>query len=316
MSVRETAVEKTEETGCPECDGSLETDEQGETTCDVCGVVVDEQRLDHGQEWRTYDDDANSRSRVGSPRNPTRHDDGLSTDIGMTEDSTSLRWRRMRTLNKRANRSSKRARTEMRCMQEIRRIAGRLDLSETIIVDACVIARTDHDCELGWMGRSTESISAAALYSACRIRSRPVRPARLAEASGHEDTTTSRVVKLFHELVREQDLDIQILTGADHVPRICSEVGVPDSIRRRATEIAVQAPGEGIFKSPTVVAAAAVRSAQLERRGRRSEISQREIADAVDRSSVSVRSCVEDFVQNGLSDCCPPSEVRGGGGDE
>ncbi|WP_275264636.1 TFIIB-type zinc ribbon-containing protein, partial [Halobellus captivus] len=38
---------------CPECGGTLITDEtHGETVCSDCGLVVDEDSIDRGPEWR------------------------------------------------------------------------------------------------------------------------------------------------------------------------------------------------------------------------------------------------------------------------
>jgi len=50
---------------CPECDGQVTTNVK-ETVCEDCGLVIEEQRLDHGPEWRAYD--ADERERTGAPR--------------------------------------------------------------------------------------------------------------------------------------------------------------------------------------------------------------------------------------------------------
>jgi len=38
---------------CPECDGHVTTNIK-ETVCEDCGLVIEEQRIDHGPEWRAY----------------------------------------------------------------------------------------------------------------------------------------------------------------------------------------------------------------------------------------------------------------------
>ena len=40
---------------CPECDGRVTTNAV-ETICEECGLVIDEQRIDHGPEWRGFDE--------------------------------------------------------------------------------------------------------------------------------------------------------------------------------------------------------------------------------------------------------------------
>jgi hypothetical protein len=57
---------QTESSGnqCPECNGHVTTNVK-ETICEDCGLVIEEQRLDHGPEWRAYD--ADERERTGAP---------------------------------------------------------------------------------------------------------------------------------------------------------------------------------------------------------------------------------------------------------
>jgi len=69
---------------CPECDGRVTTNTV-ETVCEECGLVVDEQRIDHGPEWRGFDED--ERERTGAPLTAARHDRGLSTEIGRGTDT-------------------------------------------------------------------------------------------------------------------------------------------------------------------------------------------------------------------------------------
>jgi len=38
----------------PECVGRVTTNTV-ETVCEDCGLVIDEQRIDHGPEWRAYE---------------------------------------------------------------------------------------------------------------------------------------------------------------------------------------------------------------------------------------------------------------------
>ncbi len=57
------------ETVCPEWGGSLATDEiHGETVCETCGLVVDEDSIDHGPEWRAFNpQEKDEKSRIGAP---------------------------------------------------------------------------------------------------------------------------------------------------------------------------------------------------------------------------------------------------------
>jgi len=64
---------------CPECDEHITTNVR-ETVSKEYGTVIEEQCLDHGPEWRAYNED--ERERRGAPLIAARHDRGLSTEIG------------------------------------------------------------------------------------------------------------------------------------------------------------------------------------------------------------------------------------------
>ncbi|PSP45488.1 transcription initiation factor IIB 2, partial [Halobacteriales archaeon QH_6_66_25] len=68
---------------CPECSGKLIVDdEHGETVCTECGLVVEEDSVDRGPEWRAFDaQEKDQKSRVGAPTTNMMHDKGLSTNI-------------------------------------------------------------------------------------------------------------------------------------------------------------------------------------------------------------------------------------------
>ncbi|PSQ09308.1 transcription initiation factor IIB 2, partial [Halobacteriales archaeon QS_5_70_15] len=61
--------EQASELVCPECGGRLENDtEHGETVCAECGLVVEEDEIDRGPEWRAFDsNEKDEKSRVGAP---------------------------------------------------------------------------------------------------------------------------------------------------------------------------------------------------------------------------------------------------------
>lgn len=48
---------------CPECNGRIRTNAV-ETVCDECGLVLDEQRIDHSPEWWTFESDPQGQASV------------------------------------------------------------------------------------------------------------------------------------------------------------------------------------------------------------------------------------------------------------
>lgn len=72
------------ETVCPECGSRqlVHDYERAELVCQNCGLVIDDDFIDRGPEWRAFDHDQRmKRSRVGAPMTFTIHDKGLSTMI-------------------------------------------------------------------------------------------------------------------------------------------------------------------------------------------------------------------------------------------
>jgi transcription initiation factor TFIIB len=93
-------VQQNEHNTCPEC-GSRVTSNTHETVCDDCGLVVEDQEMDRGREWREFNNDKGGR-RVGAPNTAARHDRGIGTDIGRKHDSRGrkIKGRKRRQLNR------------------------------------------------------------------------------------------------------------------------------------------------------------------------------------------------------------------------
>ena len=73
---------------CPECSSNnlVHDNDTGETICGDCGLVVYEQMMDKGPEWRAFtSEEKASRSRVGMPTSYSIHDKGLSTTISQVD---------------------------------------------------------------------------------------------------------------------------------------------------------------------------------------------------------------------------------------
>ncbi len=138
---------------CPGCDGRGTTNSV-ETICEDCGLVIDEQRIDHGPEWRTHDQD--QRKRTGAPLTAARHDRGLSTEIGRGKDANGnelsgqkrQRLSRMRREQDRGRFQSKAERNLAYGLGEVRRIASVLELSDSIRDQVCQLFRSAQNADL------------------------------------------------------------------------------------------------------------------------------------------------------------------------
>jgi len=114
---------------CPECYSRVTTNAV-ETVCKNCGLVIDEQRIDHGPEWRAFEVD--KRERTGVPLTATRHDPGLSTEIGCGTDANgnTLSGRKRLPDKPRSDDSSDLLRRQLECIaKQIGSLRSEIDIS-------------------------------------------------------------------------------------------------------------------------------------------------------------------------------------------
>ena len=166
-------------TQCPECGGThlIKDYSRAELVCEECGLVIDEDFIDHGPEWRAFDSDQREkRSRVGAPMTYTIHDKGLSTMIGWKNrdsygKSIPTRNRaqlyRLRKWQRRIRISDATERNLAFALSELDRMASGMGLPRNVRETAAMIYRKAVLKNL-IRGRSIEGVSAAALYAACR----------------------------------------------------------------------------------------------------------------------------------------------------
>ena len=121
---------------CPECASKnlVHDYDSGETICGDCGLVLYEQMLDKGPEWRAFtQQEKTSRSRVGMPTSYSIHDKGLSTTISQVDRdafgrklplSTRLQMWRLRKWQIRSRVNSSIDRNLAQAMAETERGAG------------------------------------------------------------------------------------------------------------------------------------------------------------------------------------------------
>jgi len=275
---------------CPECGGRLDQAGQ-ETHCTDCGLVVDEEQIDHGPEWRSYDEE-NCR-RTGAPRTVTRHDKGLSTEIGHDDsdaNGTALsarkkrRLSRQRTLHSRAKFESKRQRNLAHGLGEIRRLTSAVELADTLRTQACSVFKTAQEADL-LVGRSIEDGAAAAVYIACRCTT-PIEMHRLA---GVARCSESHIWTVYRAFQRELELPIPVERAVERVPRVLSALpmSVSNETRRRAREFAQAVDDEPAFTGSRSGIAAGCVALASEKTGQ--EWAQITVAEAAGVSPKTVR---------------------------
>ncbi|GAA0300592.1 transcription initiation factor IIB [Halarchaeum salinum] len=303
QTTENTADERTDVDVCPECGGTLRTDEShGETVCADCGLVVDEDGIDRGPEWRAFNSqEKDQKSRVGAPTTNMMHDKGLSTNIGWQNkdaygNSLSSRQRqkmqRLRTWNERFRTRNSKERNLKQALGEIERMSSALGLPKEVRETASVIYRRALDEDL-LPGRSIEGVATAALYAAARQMQTPRSLDEVATVSRIDDMEFKRT---YRYIVRELSLEVAPADPASYVPRFVSELDLSDEVERQARELLKTAGDQGVTsgKSPVGLAAAAIYAASLLAN---QKVTQSEVSDVTDVSEVTIRNRYQELLE-------------------
>ncbi|MEF8778717.1 MAG: transcription initiation factor IIB [Natronomonas sp.] len=299
----ESETERDETNGCPECGGKVAADsEHGETVCIDCGLVVEEDEIDRGPEWRAFDSaEKDQKSRVGAPTTNMMHDKGLSTNIdwrdqdayGNSLDSRQRqKMQRLRKWNERFRTRDSKERNLKQALGEIDRMSSALGLPENVRETASVIYRRALDENL-LPGRSIEGVSTSSVYAAARQAGVP---RSLDEVAGVSRVEKSEIARTYRYVVRELGLEVAPADPESYVPRFASELGLSEEAENRARQLLGNAKEQGVHsgKSPVGLAAAAVYAASLLTNEKTTQAAVSEVADI---SEVTIRNRYHELLE-------------------
>ena len=300
---QEKQTQTSEEERCPECGGRLVSDsEHAETVCDQCGLVVEEDAIDRGPEWRAFDSaEKDQKSRVGAPTTKMMHDHGLSTNIGWQDKDAygralSSRQRqkmqRLRTWNERFRTRDSKERNLKQALGEIDRMASAMGLPENVRETASVIYRRALDEDL-LPGRSIEGVATAALYAAARQAGTP---RSLDEISAVSRVDRMELTRTYRYIVRQLNLEIKPADPESYVPRFISDLDLSDETERRARDLLGSAREKGVHsgKSPVGLAAASVYAAALLTN---EKVTQNDVSEVANISEVTIRNRYKELLE-------------------
>ena len=285
----------TRTTVCPDCGSTdlIGDYERAEVVCANCGLVIDENIVDMGPEWRAFDhEQRDKRTRVGAPITYTIHDKGLSTMIDWRNKDiygrdiparNRAQWYRLRKWQRKIRISGATERNLAFALSELDRDSSRLGLPRSVRESASVVYRSAVENKL-IRGRSIEGVVAASLYAACRRCKVPRTLDEIAEVS--------RVTK------KEVGRTYRFLTTSpvDYVPRFASELGLSGEVQSKSIEIIEKAMEKGLTsgRGPTGVAAAALYIASVLLGERKT---QRDVAEVAGVTEVTIRNRYKELTE-------------------
>jgi transcription initiation factor TFIIB len=289
---------------CPGCGRThLSRDySRAELVCNDCGLVIDEDFIDHGPEWRAFDgDQRDKRTRVGAPLTHTIHDKGLSTEIDWSNKDSygkiiparnRAQLYRLRKWQRRIRIADGTERNLALALSNLDRLTSGLGLPRVVRETAAIIYRRSAMKHL-IRGRSIEGVTAAALYAACR---QCHVPRTLDEISEISRIKRKEIGKNYRFISRELKLKLLPTLPEDYISRFCSELKLSNEVQVKTMEILKLAAEKALVagRGPTGNAAASLYIASVLCGERRT---QREVADVAGVTEVTVRNRYKELVE-------------------
>lgn len=245
--------------------------QRAEVSCARCGLVLDENMIDSGPEWRAFDhEQRNRRTRVGAPLTYTISDKGLTTTIDSKNKDSNGRnipekdraqWYRLRKWNKRMRISRAGERNLAFALSELDRESSSLGIPRSVREEAARIYRKSAKNNL-IRGRSIEGVVAASVYMACRVCNIP---RTLEEISQTSKVSKKQIGKNYRFLSRQLDIKLKPTSPADYIPRFATRLGLSSKVQSKAIDIINRSADAGLNsgKGPTGMAAAALYLASM-----------------------------------------------------
>jgi transcription initiation factor TFIIB len=286
---------------CNKKEGQAVTDpESGEVICSNCGMVMVEAVSENRSEWRAFKtEEANQRSRTGTPTSLARHDMGLATIIGRTDKDASGRgldasmrstMERLRTWDSRIQVYSPADRNLRQAFGMLERVKDKLGLSATIIEKTAYIYRKAQERGLV-RGRTICSVMAAAIYITCREMAMSRTLNDVAFLNNIKRKELARTIRL---LILELDIKIPILDPIKCVVRVANKVNLSEKTKRQAMDIMHNVTKSGISagKDPMGLAGSVL---YLSSKNSGENITQMDIAEAAGVTEVTIRNRFKDL---------------------
>ncbi len=239
---------------------------RGEVVCKQCGLILDDTLFDFGPEWRAFDEEQmNKRARAGGPLKYAKQNIGLTTEIDRYDrdikgsavpSERKAQLYRLRKWQRRSRMGTSVDRNLSIALPELDRMSAHLNISPNI-KEEC--ARLYRKCvNLGIVrGRSIESVIASIIYLISRQHQLPKTLKELEKVSGVDKKDIGRS---YRTICRRLGMKMPVVTAADYVPRLASELEVSGKTEAKAIELLKDARTVGITsgKVPMSMAAAAI----------------------------------------------------------
>ncbi|KAJ4458848.1 putative Transcription initiation factor IIB [Paratrimastix pyriformis] len=248
------------ETLCPRCHNFCNEDyRNGKYVCERCGLVVKTQLIDTRSEWRTFSDshdEGNDPNRVGGPQNPWISDSTLSTTMARTDAAGHAAQGFQQMSKFQGGTTSASDRNIMNAIREIDAMGAKMGLSDATknIAKQCY---KEMESKSTMRGRNIKAMVVATVFAACRQAhvSRTFK-----EVCSMSGVPRKDVTHAYKHVIRTLGLSSQTAGPEQYLPRFCSALRLPESVRQSVQEVAQKICELGLLggRLPTAICAASL----------------------------------------------------------
>ena len=269
---------------CPECGGSIISLNQiGEIVCSQCGLVINERSVDvnHSDKRAYTSQEKNQREHIGAPISSLLPDMGLTTvinkkDIKDPDLKRAVKWNTRITWEKR---------NLLIATTELKRICSNLNLPNHIRLEAIKLYKEAFKKKL-LRGRSINSMIAACIYLAIRVKKIPRTLQEILEESSENEKDIRRCYRV---LIRELKIKSPNTDPSSLIPAHIADLQLNHEVEGIATKIVntFSSNFSTSGKDPKGIVAGAL---YLACRIKGLDLTQKLIADIVGVTEVTLRS--------------------------
>jgi len=269
---------------CPECKGNIISLNQiGEVVCSQCGLVINERGVDvnHSDKRAYTSQEKKQREHTGAPISSLLPDIGLTTvinkkDINDPDLKRAVKWNTRITWEKR---------NLLIATTELKRISSNLNFPNHIKFEAIKLYKEAFKKKL-LRGRSINSMIAACIYLAIRLKKIPRTLQEILEESAENEKDIRRCYRV---LIKELNIKSPNTDPSALIPTYVANLKLNHDVEETATKIVntFSAKFSTSGKDPKGIAAGAL---YLACKLRGLELTQKQIADVVGITEVTLRS--------------------------
>jgi len=282
---------------CPDCKSKkIEKDsEHGELICQNCGIVLDDDLIDYGPEWRAFDSEQEKqRARTGSPMNELIYDKGLSTTISWQNKDhygkaiprrNRAQLYRIRKWHQRTRIRNSVTYNIKQAIQHINRVSSIMNLPRSVRENAVAIYRKAAKDNL-IRGRSIETVAIASVYAGCRQCNLP---RTLDEISNASRISKKDIGRNYRFLAKKLPLKLLPTQPQDYLNRFVNRLGLTEKTNLKARDLIDEFLEDKTISgcSPSSIAAASIYVASIMCGEKRT---QEQIAEIANVTEVTIRN--------------------------